>query len=112
MQGPCGLPQILKDVHDVDHDTDRDAAPRGLGADQVKLVLGPVDQDDPRAPAGRIAGFGLAERGGDHLGRIVFHRPGQPLGLGFGPGPELAWPWRPPGGAITSCGRRGAGSAS
>jgi hypothetical protein len=60
-------------VDEVDQDADCDAAAGGLGADQAELVLGPVDQDHPRPPAGRVAGFGLVERGGDHLGRIVFH---------------------------------------
>jgi len=68
----------------------RMASAGGLGADQVKLVLGSVDRDDPEPPAGRVAGVGLVEGGGDHLGRIVFHRPGQPLGFRFGPGPERA----------------------
>jgi len=49
----------------------------------------PPGQDDPGPLAGRVAGFGLAGRGGDHLGRIVFRRPGQPLGSDLGPGPEL-----------------------
>ena len=45
----------------------------GLGADQVKLVAGPVDQHHPPPPVGRVAGFGLAEGGGDDLGRVMFH---------------------------------------
>ena len=43
-----------------------------LGADQVELVLGAVDQDHPGPPVPRVAGLGLAERGGDHLGGVVF----------------------------------------
>jgi hypothetical protein len=83
-------------VDEVGQDADGDAAAGGLGADQVKLVLGPVDKDHPRPPAGRVAGLGLAEGGGDYLGRIVFHRPGQPfclgLGLAFGTRGATAWP--------------------
>jgi hypothetical protein len=35
-----------------------------------------------------------------------------PFRCRFGPGPSVRWPWRPPGGAMMSCGRRGDGSAS
>ena len=48
-----------------------DAAAVCLGADQAELVLGPVDQDHPGPPARRVAGLGLAERGGNRIGRIV-----------------------------------------
>jgi hypothetical protein len=37
----------------------------------AKLVLGPVDQDDPGPQVLRVAGPGLAEGGGDHLGRVA-----------------------------------------
>lgn len=80
MQGPRGFPDVLQHADEVDHDVDGDGAAGGLGADQVKLVLCPVDQDHPGPPAARVAGFGLVEGGGDHLGRIMFHRAGQPLG--------------------------------
>jgi hypothetical protein len=36
-------------VDDVDHDVDGEVAVCGFGADQVKLVLGAVDQDHPAA---------------------------------------------------------------
>lgn len=39
----------------------------GFGLDQVELVAGAVDQDDPVAPVLRVAGFGLGESGGDDL---------------------------------------------
>jgi len=87
VQGPRGLLQILKDVHQVDEDVDRDAAAGGLGADQAELVLGTVDQDHPGPLVARVAGFGLAERGGDHIGWVVPDRPGQPFRCRFGPGP-------------------------
>ncbi len=74
-------------MDEVDQDADGDAAARGLGADQVKLVLGPVDQHHPAPPVSRVAGFGLVKRGGDHLGGVVFHRPGQPSGSRFGTRP-------------------------
>jgi hypothetical protein len=46
-QAPCRFPYVLQHVDQVDHDVDGGAAAGGLGADQVQLVLGPVDQDDP-----------------------------------------------------------------
>jgi len=73
MEAPRRLPDVFQHVDEVDHDVDGDAAVGCLGADQVKLVLGPVDQDHPCPLVLRVTGFGLAERGGDHLGRIVLH---------------------------------------
>jgi hypothetical protein len=90
VQGPRGLLQILKDVHEVDEDAGRDAAAGGLGADQVELVLGTVHEDHPRPLVARVAGSGLAERGGDHVRGVVPDRPGQPFGCRFGPGPQRA----------------------
>jgi hypothetical protein len=58
-------------VDEVDDDVDRDGAASGLGADQVQLVLSPVDQDNPGPQVLRVAGLCLAERGGDHLGGVV-----------------------------------------
>jgi len=55
----------------VDDGVDGDAAAGGLGADQVQLVLGPVDEDDPGPQVSGVAGLGLAERGGDHLGGVA-----------------------------------------
>jgi hypothetical protein len=43
MQAPRRLPDVFEHVDEVDHDVDGDAAAGRLGADQVKLVLGPVD---------------------------------------------------------------------
>src|SRR5215471_6391888 len=63
VQGPRGLPQVLKDVDEVDHDVDGGVAPLGFGAYQVELVLGAVNQDDPGALVGRVAGLGLVEGG-------------------------------------------------
>jgi hypothetical protein len=79
-------------VDEVDHDVDGDAAALGFGADQVKLVLGTVGQDNPRPLVPRIASLGLAERGGDHLGGVVPHRSGQPFRRSFRPGPQRAVP--------------------
>jgi hypothetical protein len=86
------------DVDDVDDDVNGDAAAGGLGADQVQLVLGSVDQDDPGPQVLRVAGLGLVERGGDHLAGVAPHGPGQPLAPGLRPGPELA-------GAVPAAGR-------
>ena len=55
----------------VDNDVNCGAPAGGLGADQVQLVLGPVDQDDPGPQVLRVAGLCLAERAGDHLGGVV-----------------------------------------
>jgi hypothetical protein len=106
------LSRGIQHVDQVDDDVDLSAAAGSLGADQVQLVLGPVDQDDPGPPVLRVAGPGLVERGGDHLGRVLADGPGQPLGQCPRPGRGLREPFRPPGRAITSCGRRFAGSAS
>ena len=76
VQGPGGFPDVFQHVNEVDHDVDGDAAPPGFGADQVQLVLGAVDQDHPCPVVLRVAGLGLAERGGDHAGRAVSHRSG------------------------------------
>lgn len=46
----------------------------GFGADQIKLVAGAVDQDDPGPPVLLVAGFGLVEGGGDHFGQVVLQR--------------------------------------
>jgi hypothetical protein len=93
-------------VDDIDHDVNRDAAAAGFRADQAQLVLGTVDEDHPGPQAAGIAGLGLVERGGDHVRGVLADGPGQPLG------PLRRSPCRPPGGAITSCGRRSAGPAS
>jgi hypothetical protein len=85
-------------VDQVDHDVDGGAAAGGLGADQVRLVLSPVDQDHPGPQVAGVAGLGLAERGGDHLGRVLADGPGQPLGPGLRPGPQRA-------GAVPAAGR-------
>jgi hypothetical protein len=55
----------------VDDDVNCGAAARGLCADQLQLVLGAVDQDDPGAQVAGVAGLGLVERGGDHLGGVA-----------------------------------------
>lgn len=54
-------------MDDIDDDADRDAAAGGFRADQVQLVIGAVDQDDPGPQVSGVAGLGLAERGGDHV---------------------------------------------
>jgi hypothetical protein len=85
-------------VDDIDHDVDGGAAAGGLAADQVQLVLGPVDQDDPGPQVSGVAGLGFVERGGDHLAGVAPHGPGQPLVPGLRPGPERA-------GAVSAAGR-------
>jgi hypothetical protein len=46
----------------------------GLGADQIELVAGAVDQHGPGAGVGGIAGLGVVEDLGDHLVRLGDHR--------------------------------------
>jgi hypothetical protein len=67
VEGVGGGPHVLDDVHEVQQDVDGDAAAASLRCDQVELVAGAVDQDDPRAQAFRIAGLGLVEGVGDDL---------------------------------------------
>jgi hypothetical protein len=58
-------------VDKVDDDVDGGGAEGGLGADQVQLVLGAVDQDDPGPQLAGVAGLGLVEHGGDHRGLVL-----------------------------------------
>jgi hypothetical protein len=112
VKAPGGTPQIFENVNNVDDDVNFGIPAGGLGADQVQLVLGPVNQDDPGPQAAGVAGPGLVERGRDHLAGVAAHRPGQPLGQGRRPWPGLT-------GAVPAAGRgdhvvrpRSAGSAS
>ena len=98
VKAPGRTPQIFENVNNVDNDVNFDAPAGGLGADQVQLVLGPVDQDDPGPQVAGVAGLGLVERGGDHLGGVPADGPGQPLGQGLRPGPERT-------GAVPAAGR-------
>lgn len=89
---PGPSPQLLQNVHKVD----RHVPAGGLGADLVELVTSAVDQHHPGPGVAGVARLGGVEHLSDH-------RAAQPFAAGARPGP-----WRPPGGAITSCGRRGA----
>jgi hypothetical protein len=100
----------LQHVDEADHDVDRGSAAGGLGADQAQLVLGPAGQE-AKVRGCPVACLGLVERGGDHLGRSLRADPASHLARAFGPGRGVRVPFRPPGGAITSCGRRLAGPA-
>lgn len=73
----------------------------GFGLDQVELMAGAVDQDDPVAPVFGIPGFGLVESGGDDLLGAVLDGAGEPLvgGPAAGPGPPVAG--AAPGGSRT-----------
>ncbi|MFJ9131253.1 hypothetical protein ACIRJS_44955 [Streptomyces sp. NPDC102340] len=104
-------PKFLDHVDQVEGDVDGHAAALGLGLDQAELVAGAVDEDHPAPVVLRVTGLGLVEGGDDMLG-IVLDRSCQPLGLGFRPGRGVRAMLRPPGGAMMSCGRRTAGSAS
>ena len=98
VKAPGSTPQVFENVNDVDDDVNFGIPAGGLGADQVQLVLGPVNQDDPGPQVAGVAGLSLAERGGDHLAGVAAYRPGQPLGQGLRAGAELA-------GAAPSAGR-------
>ena len=78
-EGPGSLPQIFKDVDEVNDDGDGDAAAGGLGGDGLDLGVVAVDQDRPFPPVLRVAAFGLVEGGGDDGGDVVGDRGGQPL---------------------------------
>jgi hypothetical protein len=82
VEAPGRLPQILKDVDEVDQDVDRHAAAPGFGADLIELVAGAVNQHDPGAAVGRVTLFGLVEHLGDDLLAGGGDRAGQPLGGG------------------------------
>jgi hypothetical protein len=56
----------------------------------------------PRSAGGPGRQLGPGQGGGDHLGRVVFYRPGQPVGSSFGPRAERAVAVAPAGRAITS----------
>lgn len=97
---------------DVEDDVDLCVRAGGFCLDQVELVAGAVDQDDPVAPVFGVAGFCLVESlAYDRLG-VLLDGAGKPLVWGPGSGAGRRFPVRPPGGAMTSCGRRTAGSVS
>ena len=106
-------PGIFKDMNDIDHDADRAAAAGGFRADQAQLVPGPVDEDDPgpRRCCGSRASASSNAAAITSAGSLRTD-PASHLARAFGPGRSGRVPFRPPGGAITSCGRRFAGSAS
>jgi hypothetical protein len=83
-EGPGSLPQVFKDVNEVDDDRDRDAAARGLGGDGLDLGVVAVDQDGPFALVLRVAAFGLVEGRGDDGGDVVGDRGGQPFARACG----------------------------
>ena len=107
VEAPGGAPDVLKNVDYVDHDVDRDAAAGGLGADQAELVLGAVDEDDPgpQVAAGRGPRPRRTRRRSCRRGPCGRTRPATWPGPSARAGAARA-PCRPPGGAITSCGRR------
>ncbi len=78
-EAPRGGPEVLQDVHDVDHDRDLDLALLGFGFDAVDLVVVAVHEHDPSALVGRVATLGLIEDVRDHACGVIHHRRGQPL---------------------------------
>lgn len=78
VEAPCCGPDVFDDVHDVQDDVDADLVAGGFGADAVDLVRVAVDEDDPNAFVGGVAGVGFGERGGDHRGRVLGQRRGSP----------------------------------
>src|SRR5664280_1973128 len=61
VEAPCGLPDVLENVNEVDHDGDLQGACVGLGGDPVDLVVVAVDEGDPGAVVVRVAAVGLGE---------------------------------------------------
>ncbi|MDX2758513.1 hypothetical protein [Streptomyces europaeiscabiei] len=63
----------------VDDDVDVHAALQRFGLDEVDLLAGPVDQDDPATAVAGVAVLCLVEHGGHHLRGGVGHRAAPPL---------------------------------
>jgi hypothetical protein len=74
-------------VDEVDQDVDGHAAAGRLGADQVQLVAGAVDQHHPGAAVGGVTLGGLVEDRLNDLLAWLGDRAGQPLRLGLGADP-------------------------
>lgn len=112
VEGVRGCPDVSGDVDEVDQDVDRHAAAGGFGLDDLGLVTGAVDQDDPVTQVVRVARLGLVERlGGDFLG-VLTREAVSDLFSAFGRGRRVRLVLRPSSGPITSCGRREAGRVS
>src|SRR5450756_410122 len=79
VEAPCGLPDVLENVNEVDHDGDLQGACVGLGGDPVDLVVVAVDEGDPGAVVVRVAAVGLGEDVGDHGCGVGHDAGGQPL---------------------------------
>ena len=58
VQAAGGVPQVLQDVHEVDHDRDLDGAFAGLELDPLDLVVGAVHERDPGAAVLGVAALG------------------------------------------------------
>ena len=72
----------------------RHAALRGFGVDQAELVAAPSTRTTQMRGRQRVAGFGLIERGSDHVGRVLLYRRGQPLPFALGLGRGMRFPCR------------------
>jgi len=67
-------PDIFTHMNDTDQDVHCDAAPVGLGLDQIDLVVGAVDEHEPVPRVMPVAGLGLVEGSGDGVLSKVDHR--------------------------------------
>src|SRR5271165_6599235 len=112
VETPRSTPDVLKDMDDIDHYVNRDAAAGGLGADQVQLVLGAIDEDDPGPQVAGSRASASPDAAAITSAGSRRTEPASHLPRAFGPGRGARVPCRPPGGAMMSCGRRFAGSAS
>jgi hypothetical protein len=80
-----GVPDVLRDVDEVDHDRAGDATTLRLGHDQVELVLGAVDEHDPAFVVLGVAALHLVERLAHDRRHRLAHARRHALGLRLGP---------------------------
>lgn len=84
-------PELLQDVHDVQHYVDLDGAAPVTNSAWIRSSWwrAPSTRTIPAVVFG-VAGFGLVESGGDDLGRVLLDGSGQPLVGGDRSGPRAA----------------------
>ena len=78
-EAPGGLPQVLQDVDEVDHDGDLGVAGRASAWMRSIWWVLPSTSDDPGALVVGVAAVGLVEHLADDLGGVGGDAGGQPL---------------------------------